>query len=105
MPFAKSSFKKQIINIDLSELNKVDVNDESVANTNTMLTVNELNYTLDSLNKNMKTDIISFTENSNMRIGFPAKKKLDRAAKRKPLPKDILSFTQSTKIRYFKNSE
>ena len=52
MPFAKSSFKKQIINIDLSELNKTDVTDESVANTNTMLNVSELKYTLDSLNKN-----------------------------------------------------
>lgn len=94
MPFVKSSFKKQIINIDLSELNKVDVNDESVANTNTMLTVNELNYTLDSLNKNMKTDIISFTENSNSRIGFPAKKKMvaAKAKKREPLPNDILSL-------------
>ena len=93
MPFAKSSFRKQIINIDLSELNKVDVNDESVANTNTMLTVNELNYTLDSLNKNMKTDIITFTENSNARIGFPEKKKSVQAAKKsKPLPDDILSL-------------
>ncbi len=93
MPFAKSSFRKQIINIDLSELNKVDVNDESVANTNTMLTVNELNYTLDSLNKNMKTDIITFTENSNARIGFPGKKKLVPVAKKsKPLPDDILSL-------------
>jgi lipopolysaccharide export system permease protein len=92
MPFAKSSFKKQIINIDLSELNKVDVNDESVANTNTMLTVNELNYTLDSLNKNMKTDIISFTENSNSRIAFPPKKQLIASAKSKPLPNNILSL-------------
>ncbi|TDE04267.1 LptF/LptG family permease [Flavobacterium sandaracinum] len=92
MPFAKSSFKKQIINIDLSELNKVDVNDESVANTNTMLTVNELNYTLDSLKKNMKTDIISFTENSNSRISFPSKKQLIASTKSKPLPNNILSL-------------
>ena len=47
MPFVKSSFKKHIINIDLSELNKVEVNNESVSNSNTMLTVNELRYTLD----------------------------------------------------------
>lgn len=71
MPFVKSSFKKDIINIDLSELNKVDVNDESVSNTNTMLNVSELNYTLDSLNKTLKTDIISFSENINQRIGIP----------------------------------
>ena len=92
MPFAKSSFKKQIINIDLSELNKTDVTDESVANTNTMLTVNELNYTLDSLKKKKKNDIISFSENSNMRVGIPVNKKLEKATKRKPLPKDILSL-------------
>jgi len=92
MPFAKSSFKKQIINIDLSELNKVDVNEESVANTNTMLTVNELNYTLDSLNKNIKSDIISFSENSNLRIAYPEKSKVISSKKNKVLPKNILSL-------------
>ncbi|MFV8271068.1 LptF/LptG family permease [Flavobacterium sp. GT2N3] len=91
MPFAKSSFKKQIINIDLSELN-TDVTDESVANTNTMLNVNELNYTLDSLNKNIKNDIIAFSESSNMRVGVPLNKKLEKATKSKPLPKDIMSL-------------
>ncbi|MFV8345711.1 LptF/LptG family permease [Flavobacterium sp. ZB4P13] len=92
MPFAKSSFKKHIINIDLSELNKTDVTDESVANTNSMLNVNELKYTLDSLNKNIKNDIISFSENSNLRVGIPLNKKMEKATKRKPLPKDILSL-------------
>ena len=90
MPFAKSSFKKQIINIDLSELNRSDVNQESVANTNTMLNVSELNYTLDSLNKSMKTDIISFSENSTNRIVFPQKSKSIVSSKKKPLPNDIL---------------
>lgn len=81
MPFVKSSFEKHIINIDLSELNRVDIADESVANTNTMLTVSELNYTLDSLNKNIKTDIISFSENSNVRIGIPANTKIIKKEK------------------------
>jgi lipopolysaccharide export system permease protein len=92
MPFAKSSFKKQIINIDLSELNNTDVNDESVANTNTMLNVSELSYTLDSLNKNIKNDIIAFSESSNMRVGIPITKKLAKATKSKALPKDIMSL-------------
>ncbi len=69
-PFAKSSFKKYNINIDLSKLNKVDVNDASISNTNTMLNVSELNYTLDSLYKNRNTEIISFSENINQRIGM-----------------------------------
>ena len=100
MPFAKSSFKKQVINIDLSELNKVDVDQEQVANTNTMLNVNELNYTLDSLKKNMKTDIISFSDNSNSKIIFPIKNKLIVSSKNKPLPNDILSlYTNVEKSR------
>ena len=100
MPFAKSSFKKQVINIDLSELNKVDVDQEQVANTNTMLNVNELNYTLDSLKKNMKTDIISFSDNSNSKVIFPIKNKLIVSSKNKPLPNDILSlYTNVEKSR------
>ncbi|MFV8376562.1 LptF/LptG family permease [Flavobacterium sp. LB1P62] len=92
MPFAKSSFKKYIINIDLSKLNKVDVNDQSIANTNTMLTVSELNYTLDSLHKNLKTDIISFSENMNQRIAIPRDNKIKPLKKSKILPNNILAL-------------
>ncbi len=69
-PFAKSSFKKYNINIDLSKLNTVDVDDENISNTNSMLNVNELTYTIDSLSKNKNTEIISFSENINDRIGI-----------------------------------
>jgi lipopolysaccharide export system permease protein len=41
MPFVKSHYKKYTLNIDLSQLNKVNVDDENIANTNTMLTINE----------------------------------------------------------------
>ncbi|RTY66763.1 YjgP/YjgQ family permease [Flavobacterium sp. LS1P28] len=99
MPFIKSSFKKHIINIDLSELNNVDVNDESVANTNTMLTVNELSYTLDSLNKNLKNDIISFSENSNARIRIPGNTKRKEFKIENSFPEDILSlYTKEQQI-------
>ena len=92
MPFVKSAFKKQIINIDLSELNKVDVDQQSVANTNTMLNVNELNYTIDSLKTNMKADVIAFSENSNAKVIFPIKNKAVVSSKKKPLPNNILSL-------------
>ncbi|WP_396171545.1 LptF/LptG family permease [Flavobacterium sp.] len=92
-PFAKSSFKKYNINIDLSKLNKVDVNDVSVTNTNTMLNVSELNYTLDSLHKNMNTEIISFSENINQRIGIQRSPTLATPVKRtKTLSNDLLSM-------------
>lgn len=69
LPFAKSSFKKYIMNLDLSQLNKVDVDDEKVSNTNTMLNISELRYTLDSLTTNYNKDLISFTENIHLRTG------------------------------------
>ncbi len=95
LPFAKSAFKKYTINIDLSQLNKVDIDDQNIDNTNTMLTVNELKYTLDSLDKNFKTEIISFSENINLRTGIPQNnvytdKQLKKAHKK--LPSNILSL-------------
>lgn len=96
VPFAKSSFKKYIINIDLSKLNAVDVDNSSVSNTNTMLNINELKYTLDSLNKSRNTDILSFSENINQRTGIPIKMAAVTVTKKnkpvKPLPNDILSL-------------
>ena len=96
VPFAKSSFKKYIINIDLSKLNAVNVDDASVSNTNTMLNLSELTYTLDSLHKNRDTDILSFSENINQRIGIPRNTTkiapLPKNKPSKPLPNDILSL-------------
>jgi len=48
-PFAKSSFETYTMNIDLSNLNTVDIDDKSYSNKYSMLNVNELNYTIDSL--------------------------------------------------------
>lgn len=93
LPFVKAAFKKQVINIDLSELNKVDEDKESVGSTNAMLNVNELRYTLDSLNKNLDNEIVSFSENINQRVGIrkaPIAVKADK--KKKPLPNNPLSL-------------
>ncbi|MEW4925185.1 LptF/LptG family permease [Algibacter sp. 2305UL17-15] len=48
-PFAKSTFDKYIINIDLSNLNNVDIEDKSYSNKYSMLNLGELDYTIDSL--------------------------------------------------------
>lgn len=92
VPFAKSSFKKYIINIDLSKLNQVDVDDSSISNTNTMLNLSELNYTLDSLQKNRNSDILSFSENINQRIGMSKNTKIVVPQKAKPQPNNLLSL-------------
>nr|WP_321234080.1 LptF/LptG family permease [uncultured Psychroserpens sp.] len=48
-PHAKSYFDEYTINVDLEGLNDVDINDESYDNRYNMLSVGELNYTIDSL--------------------------------------------------------
>lgn len=96
LPFIKGKFKKQIINIDLSELNKVDDSKESIAGTNAMLNVNELRYTLDSLSKSFDNEVVSFSENINQRLAIrkvpivsnPATKDL----KKKQLPINLMSL-------------
>lgn len=103
VPFAKSTFKKYIINIDLSKLNAVDVDNASISNTNTMLNISELNYTLDSLHKNMNTEIVSFSDNINQRIGIPANTLFTPIKKNKPLTNDLLSsFTNNQKVEVLK---
>ncbi|QSW90116.1 MULTISPECIES: LptF/LptG family permease [Flavobacterium] len=95
MPFIKAAFKKHIINIDLSELNKVDDSKESIAGTNAMLNVNELRYTLDSLNKNLENEIVSFSENINQRVGIRKptfRPNANEKVKKKSLPNDLLSL-------------
>lgn len=68
VPFAKSSFKKYIINFDLAPLQKSNLDTDQITNTNNMLNVNELKYTLDSLEGNYKKDIVSYTENTQQRL-------------------------------------
>lgn len=97
LPFAKSSFKKYRINIDLSKLNKVDTKDESVSNTNNMLNVSDLKYTLDSLNKNREAEIINFAESTNNRPVALNDNKAPVLNKKKPLTKNLLSLFDNKK--------
>ena len=69
LPFTKTFFKDYTINIDISKFNKIDDNTGQVT-TNSMLKISELNFTLDSLNKNYKKDVVSFAENIHMRTGI-----------------------------------
>ena len=69
IPFAKATFKKDVINMDLSILNGNQDN-QSITNTSNMLNLSELNYTIDSLRKNYKRDVISFADNVHQRSGL-----------------------------------
>lgn len=91
LPFAKSSFKKYIINIDLSKLNGAGAQDAQITNTNTMLNLNELVYTIDSLNRNYKKDLISFTDNISQRNSFVSINSIEKDSVKTVLKQDLLS--------------
>lgn len=104
-PFAKSSFSKQIMNIDLTMLNSNDVDDTKIANTNTMLNISELRYTLDSLESNYikesKSIADNITERYNVTLsGTPApvhKLNLSGAestVKKDSMPKNLLDLVK-----------
>ena len=69
IPFAKGTFKKDVINIDLSKLNQTNMESVNLTNNTTMLNLSELRFTLDSLNKNYKKDIHSNIVNLYLRTG------------------------------------
>ncbi len=67
IPFAKGTFKRDVINIDLSKLNQSSMENINISNSNGMLNVHELRFTIDSLNKNYKKDLISYADNIYLR--------------------------------------
>lgn len=102
-PFAKSSFSKHIMNIDLTILNSNDMDEEKIANTNTMLNINELRYTLDSLETSYSKESKSIADNINQRynatlIPTPINKlNLSGAVstvKKDSMPKNLLDLTK-----------
>ena len=102
IPFAKASFKKDVINIDLSVLNG-NQNDQNISNTNTMLNMNELNYTIDSLHKNYNRDIVSFVENIHQRTSLFNINKAVLPQKKEAVVTDLLSLlNESDKLQILK---
>lgn len=65
-PFAKSAFKKYIINFDLKPLNRTDNN--PIISTNNMLNIKELSYTLDSLKHTKDKNIQAYQNNIQSRF-------------------------------------
>lgn len=97
LPFAKSSFKKYIINIDLTKLNSNADQDMTIKNTDKMLTMKELLYTLDSLNLNYKKDVVSISDNLNQRSWTP-QSKIESSNSKSKITADLLSqFTTEDK--------
>ena len=67
-PFAKSSFKKYTITIDLAKINGASDEGNDIMNTYNMLNMSELKYTLDSLQLTFNKDIVSYSESIDKTI-------------------------------------
>ena len=96
LPFTKSSFKKYVINIDLTKLNQAEIDDGNITSEK-MLTVPELKYTIDSLQKSYNKDVISYADNIIMRTeNIFRRKNSSTTAKdtlpKKEVPKELLSI-------------
>lgn len=99
VPFAKAFFKKYTINIDLTNLNKSEDNGE-IVNTNSMLSVNELSYTIDSLQNLYKKDVVAFSDNISQGLEFTLKPKAVSNVKEFKSTDDILNvFTTDDQTR------
>ncbi|WP_303315269.1 LptF/LptG family permease [Flavivirga abyssicola] len=69
-PFVKSTFEKYIINIDLSDFNKVDFDKKSQTDKYSMLNISSLNKTIDSLTEKRQNDYQSFSKSLFQRSGI-----------------------------------
>lgn len=91
VPFIKASFKKDIINIDLSKLSSAD-DDADITNTNAMLNLSELRYTLDSLHKDYNKEVVSFADNIYQRTGIVGFTKSIVESRKDSIVPDLLSL-------------
>ena len=98
-PFAKSSFEKYIINIDLAALNPTNSNTDDLTSEK-MLTSAELSYAVDTLTQIYDNEIVSFSENIIVRTNSILKKDYSKAkdsiAKDKKSKNDLLSYFKIT---------
>jgi len=67
-PFVKTAFEKYTINIDLSKFDNSEEEKSEIANTASMMSVKQLDYTLDSLQNNFKNEKKSNLDNLSLRV-------------------------------------
>jgi len=69
-PFAKSYFDAYTINIDLSEINNIDLEEEQELSNEKMYRISELKMEIDSLSDKFNQDIKKFPEDIKVRSGI-----------------------------------
>lgn len=105
LPFAKSSFQKYIINIDLTKLNETDNNDGDITSEK-MLNLSELAYTVDSLQRNFDNDVVSMADNITQRQDFLFNKKRNPIAQKNDTTTNLLNlFVKEDKKRILETAK
>ncbi|WP_338733680.1 LptF/LptG family permease [Mangrovimonas cancribranchiae] len=70
-PMTKSYFKKYTINVDLSNLNNVDLDQKNVSDKYDMQSIKDLNYSIDSLKVAQENAFKTHAKNLYTRTNFP----------------------------------
>ncbi|EMQ96499.1 membrane protein, putative [Xanthomarina gelatinilytica] len=70
-PMTKSAFKKYTINVDLSNLNNVDLEQKDISDKYNMLNIKDLSYTIDTLKIDRDNNIKELAENLYNRTNLP----------------------------------
>lgn len=68
-PFTKSYFEEYVINLDLSNVNNVDLDEENYSNSYNMLKIGELREMIDSFSTSYNTEAKNFSEALYKRTG------------------------------------
>lgn len=106
-PFVKSEFKHYIMSIDVSEFDNSEQELQEISNTANMMNISQLNYTIDSLNVNLKNEqkVQVEADNDNNRL-FLSNNKRDSKITYKNVSLDsLLTFkTRSEKISLYSNA-
>lgn len=69
-PFAKVSFDRYVMNIDLSKLNDVDINEKNNITTYRMMNVSQLTRSIDSITQDYKENLTAYGESLYRRTGI-----------------------------------
>ncbi|MBD0832779.1 LptF/LptG family permease [Aestuariibaculum sediminum] len=97
-PFAKSTFETYTINIDISQINDVDMDEESQTDKYSMLDVVDLNKSIDSLEKKRDNDHETFSKSMFQRTSIMANNHRITPTKKAPLQtpkKDSLNIVRT----------
>ena len=70
-PMTKSYFEKYTINVDLSNLNNIDLEEKNISDKYNMLNITDLSYTIDTLKIDRENNIKELANNLYNRTTFP----------------------------------